>query len=315
MTNKRHFVILCEKQTNWLYIRRSRHHWYFRQTAPVARKTLFKIIATILSLGCLAVQGGYLPVFLGHRLLAAGQIVASHLDWPISLFWHVVWRPQALGSVPVRPCARTDRPKRWEACQSDRVPGQTDLSVQSHHGTSNHFTLWKHSTVDWDFHLPTDLISFVCQSNWRKEITHVQHPTAIFNTNVMSLFKSTSVLSLNQTHRKYFSQGWWANGGKNEWKTDEVMRIKPRPIHWPLFVLGRKRPIHYVASVELPPSIAIIMYGRWGPTRLRGATVKNFWSITKNSCFHTTNSWIHVHSCHFCAFYCHQYCNCFVNKN
>ena len=32
-----------------------------------------------------------------------------------------------------------------------------------------------------------------------------------------------------------------------------------RPIHWPLFVLGRKRPIHYVNSVELPPSIAIIM--------------------------------------------------------
>ena len=63
-----------------------------------------------------------------------------------------------------------------------------------------------------------------------------------------------------------------------------------RPIHWPLFVLGRKRPIHYIASVELPPSIAIIMYGKWGPTRLRGATVTNFWSITKNSGFNTTNS-------------------------
>ena len=33
-----------------------------------------------------------------------------------------------------------------------------------------------------------------------------------------------------------------------------------RPIHWPLIVLGRKRPILYFASVELPPSIAIVMY-------------------------------------------------------
>ena len=29
-----------------------------------------------------------------------------------------------------------------------------------------------------------------------------------------------------------------------------------RPKHWPLFVLGRMRPIHYIASVDLPPSIA-----------------------------------------------------------
>ena len=36
----------------------------------------------------------------------------------------------------------------------------------------------------------------------------------------------------------------------------------PRPIHRPHFVLGRKRPIHYVASVELTLSIAIIMYGK-----------------------------------------------------
>ena len=38
--------------------------------------------------------------------------------------------------------------------------------------------------------------------------------------------------------------------------------IEHRPIHRPLFVLGMKRPIHYVASVELPPSIATIMYGK-----------------------------------------------------
>ena len=35
-----------------------------------------------------------------------------------------------------------------------------------------------------------------------------------------------------------------------------------RPIHRPRFVLGRKRPIHYVDSVELTLSIAIIMYGK-----------------------------------------------------
>ena len=39
--------------------------------------------------------------------------------------------------------------------------------------------------------------------------------------------------------------------------------VIPRPIHWPLFVLlRRKRPILYIASVELPPFIAIIMYGK-----------------------------------------------------
>ena len=38
--------------------------------------------------------------------------------------------------------------------------------------------------------------------------------------------------------------------------------ILARPIQWPLFVLGRKRPILYVALVELPPSIAIVMYGK-----------------------------------------------------
>ena len=60
----------------------------------------------------------------------------------------------------------------------------------------------------------------------------------------------------------------WAEGGA----TYPIIR----PIHWPLFVLGRKRLIHYVASVELSPSNAIIMYGKRGPTRLRGATVKKF---------------------------------------
>ena len=29
-----------------------------------------------------------------------------------------------------------------------------------------------------------------------------------------------------------------------------------RPKHWPLFVLRRMRPVHYIASVDLPPSIA-----------------------------------------------------------
>ena len=37
---------------------------------------------------------------------------------------------------------------------------------------------------------------------------------------------------------------------------------------------------------------------------------KNFWSITKNSCVHTTNGWIHVHAYRFGAFYCHQLCDC-----
>ena len=38
---------------------------------------------------------------------------------------------------------------------------------------------------------------------------------------------------------------------------------EPTPTHWPLFVLGKKRPIHYLASVlQLPHSIAIIMYGK-----------------------------------------------------
>ena len=42
----------------------------------------------------------------------------------------------------------------------------------------------------------------------------------------------------------------------------KLSRVIPRQIDWPPFVLGRKRPIRYVASVELPPSIAIIMYGK-----------------------------------------------------
>ena len=58
-----------------------------------------------------------------------------------------------------------------------------------------------------------------------------------------------------------------------------------RPIHWPLFVLGRKRPILYVASAELPPSIVIIMYGKWGPTRLHEATVKKFLEYNQEPLF------------------------------
>ena len=41
-----------------------------------------------------------------------------------------------------------------------------------------------------------------------------------------------------------------------------------------------------------------------------GHSEKNFWSISKNSCFHTTNNWIHVYSCHLGAFHCHQLCDC-----
>ena len=33
-----------------------------------------------------------------------------------------------------------------------------------------------------------------------------------------------------------------------------------RPIYWPHFVLGRKRPIIQVALVDLPPIIAIAMH-------------------------------------------------------
>ena len=82
------------------------------------------------------------------------------------------------------------------------------------------------------------------------------------------------------------------------WKRARMLP-KARPIHWPLFVLGSKRPIHHVAPVELPPSNAMLMYGKWGPTRLCGATMKKILEYNQELFSH------HQYAC-----YCHQWCDC-----